>query len=115
MSTTRRATGINAGDPTRANLFEFLGIHLPDWMSNGLCAQADPDAWFPEKGGSTREAKRLCNGRTADDGGPTRRPPCPVREQCLRWALDHEERYGIWGGVSERDRRRLSRERRAAS
>lgn len=67
-----------------------------EWYERALCPQTDPDAFFPEKGGSTREAKRICLG-------------CPVRDQCLKWALDNDERFGIWGGLSERERRRLKR------
>jgi WhiB family redox-sensing transcriptional regulator len=66
----------------------------PGWMTGGVCAQVDPDLWFPEKGGSTRQAKALC-------------ARCPVRPECLAYALAHDERFGIWGGASERDRRRM--------
>lgn len=66
------------------------------WMLEATCLDADPEAFFPEKGGSTREAKRIC-------------AMCPVREPCLQYALEHEERFGIWGGLSERERRRLRR------
>ena len=69
----------------------------PQWMTGGVCAQVvDPELWFPEKGGSTREAKALC-------------ARCPVRPECLAYALAHDERFGVWGGASERDRRRLKR------
>ena len=67
------------------------------WQDQALCAQTDPEAFFPEKGGSTREAKRVCRG-------------CEVRAECLEYALEHDERFGIWGGMSERERRRLKRE-----
>ncbi len=67
------------------------------WQDNALCAQTDPEAFFPEKGGSTREAKKVC--RT-----------CDVRAECLEYALEHDERFGIWGGLSERERRRLKRD-----
>lgn len=67
-----------------------------DWQERALCAQTDPEAFFPEKGGSTREAKRICAG-------------CEVRSECLEYALAHDERFGIWGGLSERERRRLKR------
>jgi WhiB family transcriptional regulator, redox-sensing transcriptional regulator len=67
-----------------------------DWQDRALCAETDPEAFFPEKGGSTREAKRICSG-------------CEVRAQCLEYALAHDERFGIWGGLSERERRRLKR------
>lgn len=66
------------------------------WQERALCAQTDPEAFFPEKGGSTREAKRICSG-------------CEVKAECLDYALAHDERFGIWGGLSERERRRLRR------
>ena len=68
-----------------------------DWQEQALCAQTDPEAFFPEKGGSTREAKRICRA-------------CGVRDECLEFALEHDERFGIWGGLSERERRRLKRD-----
>jgi WhiB family redox-sensing transcriptional regulator len=68
-----------------------------DWQDRALCAQTDPEAFFPEKGGSTREAKRVCRS-------------CEVRAECLEYALEHDERFGIWGGMSERERRRLKRQ-----
>jgi len=67
------------------------------WQDQALCAQTDPEAFFPEKGGSTREAKRVCRS-------------CEVRAECLEYALENDERFGIWGGMSERERRRLKRE-----
>jgi WhiB family redox-sensing transcriptional regulator len=66
------------------------------WQERALCAQTDPEAFFPEKGGSTREAKKVCLS-------------CDVRSQCLEYALAHDERFGIWGGLSERERRRLKK------
>ncbi|BAH54622.1 WhiB family regulatory protein [Rhodococcus opacus B4] len=66
------------------------------WQERALCAQTDPEAFFPEKGGSTREAKRICLG-------------CEVKDECLDYALANDERFGIWGGLSERERRRLKR------
>lgn len=68
----------------------------PQWQEKALCAQTDPEAFFPEKGGSTREAKRICLG-------------CEVKDACLDYALANDERFGIWGGLSERERRRLKR------
>ncbi len=80
---------------------DALGLPAPSgadeqWQERALCAQTDPEAFFPEKGGSTREAKRICLG-------------CEVRDACLEYALAHDERFGIWGGLSERERRRLKR------
>jgi WhiB family redox-sensing transcriptional regulator len=81
---------------------EEVGIGVDDagtigWQDRALCAQTDPEAFFPEKGGSTREAKRVCRG-------------CEVRAECLEYALENDERFGIWGGLSERERRRLKRQ-----
>ena len=70
---------------------------LLSWQDLALCAQTDPEAFFPEKGGSTREAKRICVG-------------CEVKAECLEYALLQDERFGIWGGLSERERRRLKRQ-----
>ena len=67
-----------------------------EWQERALCAQTDPEAFFPEKGGSTREAKRVCMS-------------CEVRVQCLEYALENDERFGIWGGLSERERRRVKK------
>jgi WhiB family redox-sensing transcriptional regulator len=66
------------------------------WQADALCAQTDPEAFFPEKGGSTREAKKICQ-------------QCEVKSECLEYALSNDERFGIWGGLSERERRRLRR------
>jgi WhiB family redox-sensing transcriptional regulator len=68
-----------------------------DWQERALCAQTDPEAFFPEKGGSTREAKKVCAS-------------CQVRAECLEYALANDERFGIWGGLSERERRRVKKE-----
>ena len=65
-----------------------------DWHGRALCAQTDPEAFFPEKGGSTRDAKKICGS-------------CEVRARCLEYALHNDERFGIWGGLSERERRKL--------
>lgn len=72
------------------------GEGVLEWQERALCAQTDPEAFFPEKGGSTREAKRVCSS-------------CEVRAECLEYALANDERFGIWGGLSERERRRLKR------
>ena len=66
------------------------------WQERALCAQTDPEAFFPEKGGSTREAKKVCLS-------------CDVRSECLEYALAKDERFGIWGGLSERERRKLKK------
>lgn len=80
---------------------EIPGWNLPDpdemsWQDQALCAQTDPEAFFPEEGGSTQEAKRVCWG-------------CEVRAECLEYALATDERFGVWGGLSERERARVKR------
>src|SRR5438874_5929158 len=70
--------------------------HFVPWQDRARCREYDPEIFFPEKGGSSREAKRIC-------------AECPVRIECLNYALRRDERYGVWGGMSERERRRLKR------
>lgn len=67
------------------------------WADRAVCTQTDPDSFFPDKGGSTREAKAVC-------------ATCTVAAECLDWALAHDEKFGIWGGLSERERRRLKKQ-----
>lgn len=64
------------------------------WRRDALCAETDPDAFFPEKGGNTTDAKKVC-------------AQCGVRAQCLDYALSADERFGIWGGLSTAERDRL--------
>lgn len=82
---------------TVVDIFAAAGDEGPlSWQERALCAQTDPEAFFPEKGGSTREAKKVCGA-------------CDVRSECLDYALANDERFGIWGGLSERERRKLKR------
>ncbi len=67
-----------------------------EWTEDALCVQTDPELFFPEKGGSTREAKRVCMS-------------CDARSACLDYALANDERFGVWGGLSERERRKLKK------
>ena len=68
------------------------------WQEFANCLGVDPDLFFPERGASTRAAKEVCRG-------------CQVRESCLEFALANGEKFGIWGGMSERERRRIRRQR----
>lgn len=72
--------------------FQELASH--EWRQWASCAEVDPDSFFPDKGGSTRDAKRICAG-------------CAVQPECLAFAVEHRERFGIWGGLSERERQKL--------
>ena len=65
------------------------------WRDSALCAQTDPEIFFPDKGESVTAAKRVCRS-------------CEVRAECLQEALDRGERFGVWGGLSERERRALA-------
>jgi WhiB family redox-sensing transcriptional regulator len=67
-----------------------------NWQDQANCLGVDPDLFFPERGASTREAKEVCRG-------------CVVRLDCLEYALVNGEKFGIWGGLSERERRRLKK------
>ena len=71
------------------------------WWDYAICLGVDADLFFPDRGACTKEAKEVCRG-------------CVVREDCLEYALSHGEKFGIWGGMSERERRRLRRQRALA-
>jgi WhiB family redox-sensing transcriptional regulator len=88
--------GMGAGQGIAGLLGIGTEADAQSWQEQALCAETDPEAFFPEKGGSTREAKKICTG-------------CEVKAQCLEYALANDERFGIWGGLSERERRRLRR------
>ena len=66
-----------------------------DWAGQGQCAGQDPDALFVE-GREQRVAKAVCQG-------------CPVMAECLADALDNRTQFGVWGGMTERERRALLR------
>jgi len=74
----------------------------PAWHQHGACRGADPNLFFPERGESVKEAKAVC-------------ARCPVRAECLDYAMENHEVVGIWGGLSARERRQLSRTRREAA
>jgi WhiB family transcriptional regulator, redox-sensing transcriptional regulator len=81
-----------------SDLLELLLVREQPWQRQANCMGVDPDLFFPERGASTREAKEVCRG-------------CVVREDCLEHALSNGEKFGIWGGLSERERRRIRRRR----
>ena len=66
------------------------------WADFGRCVGVDPDVFFPRHGQDAAPAKSLCR-------------QCPVRSACLEWALDTNQKHGIWGGMTEGQRRRLRR------
>lgn len=64
------------------------------WQGKARCLEVDPEIFFPERGGSSKSARAVCK-------------QCEVRLECLRYALRNREQFGIWGGTSERERRKL--------
>ncbi|MDR3152421.1 MAG: WhiB family transcriptional regulator [Bifidobacteriaceae bacterium] len=70
---------------------------ISQWREYALCSQTNPTAFFPEKGGSTKDAKNVCTN-------------CVVKSECLEYALTNDIRFGIWGGKSERERRRFKKD-----
>jgi WhiB family redox-sensing transcriptional regulator len=80
----------------------LLDVAPTGWMRRANCLGLDPRLFFPERGELTQEARDVCSG-------------CVVREDCLAYALTSGEKHGIWGGLSERQRRRIRRAKAAAS
>lgn len=72
------------------------------WQDFANCRGADPDLFFPERGASTRAAKAICR-------------ECQVRAECLEFAIVSSEKFGIWGMMSERERRKIRKERQIAA
>ena len=77
-----------------ADLFRPRPYHDLSWQDDALCAQVDHALFYPDKGGSAKEAKQVCLA-------------CPVQAQCLRYALGTDDRFGVWGAMSERERRKI--------
>ncbi len=81
---------------------EALSAPDKSWQDYASCLGVDPELFFPDRGASTREAKAICRS-------------CTVREDCLEYSLVNGEKFGIWGGLSERERRRIRRLRSLGS
>jgi WhiB family redox-sensing transcriptional regulator len=84
------------------HLLEILENQDLAWQDLANCRGADPDLFFPERGASTRTAKSICGD-------------CSVQGDCLEFAIVSSEKFGIWGGLSERERRKIRRERSIAA
>jgi WhiB family transcriptional regulator, redox-sensing transcriptional regulator len=85
-------------DPACTDDHLLPGVLRPStWTVEALCQQVDPDAHFPEKGASAKDAKKVCAG-------------CTVRVQCLDYAIEHQEQYGVWGGLNYRERLRVAKQ-----
>jgi len=80
------------------SLIEALAVEDLSWQDYSNCRGGDANLFFPERGASTRKAKSICTS-------------CEVRTECLEFAISQGEKFGIWGGLSERERRRIRKER----
>lgn len=86
----------------QSKFIEALAVGELSWQDYANCRGADADLFFPERGASTRKAKAIC-------------AECQVRQECLEFAIQIGEKFGIWGGMSERERRKIRRERQLAA
>lgn len=71
---------------------------LSDWRRNAACRGLSPSLWYPERGDTGTQAKAVCRG-------------CDVKGECLEYALASGQKWGVWGGLSERELRKLRRRR----
>lgn len=96
------STGETKQQAQRREIREQLGRPADqEWKLEGSCARVDGELWYPEVGSTPHMAKRICQG-------------CDVIDQCLRWALETNERYGVWGGKTAMERRRMKPQEAAA-
>jgi WhiB family transcriptional regulator, redox-sensing transcriptional regulator len=105
-STSRPPTGLT-GSPVVVH--DMLAVATPGlgsdpesvtaWMAEGSCRVYPPNKFFPSDGAGVERARKICAA-------------CPVTEQCLDYALEHRIEHGVWGGCSERERRRILKRRR---
>lgn len=103
----RIAFRLNQAGYTRSGVWRIVKVRPPpvpltlrslEWIERGACAEVDPALFFPEVGdlGAKKKAKRVCKG-------------CDVATECLTYALDNDEEYGVWGGTTPTERHRLTR------
>jgi hypothetical protein len=79
-------------------LADIFHVDVPAWMDRALCAQTDPQLFFPESSANPNEAKRICSS-------------CPVQTECLTYAIEQNDPNGVWGGLGPRERKRLRKTR----
>jgi WhiB family redox-sensing transcriptional regulator len=100
---TPHCTGTGRGDEGASPMRITTPAHDPDsvtaWMADGNCRMYPPATFFPSDGAGVDKARRIC-------------ATCAVTEQCLEYALEHRIEHGVWGGCSERERRRILKRRR---
>lgn len=94
--------GVDTSEQGRMCMSCRLTRKIPDldttWTDDALCAQTDPDLFFPEKGGTSNDARAVCQ-------------QCPVIAECLTYALDARMSDGVWGGMSAAERKAILRKR----
>ena len=78
------------------------GSNDAKWMADGLCLKFDYDLCYPEKKARIADAKKVC-------------AMCPVRTDCLNWAIEHDETEGVWGGMGPAERRKEIKRRRTVT
>ena len=90
-----------------SGLRELLEARLPEWIDDpGVKCRGVTWLFYPESSATeVNQAKNVCNGANGH-------PVCPHRTRCLHYAIDNREFYGVWGGMSERDRRKVRAARR---
>lgn len=101
----RRLTAVPDPEPTAAEAVADAVRAAQagaDWRQHASCRGVDPDLFYPSRGEASTPAKEICG-------------TCPVQDECREYALDNDEKFGIWGGLSEKQRRQLRRTRREAS
>jgi len=85
-----------AGEPETAWATDTL-INPEPWTRNALCAQVDPELFFPPRNGAASSARQVCAA-------------CPVATMCLEYALRTGQTHGVWGGLSPRQLGKLRRD-----
>lgn len=70
-------------------------------VADALCAEVDPEMFFPDEGRSNKAARKICG-------------KCEIEEQCREWAVAHPRLDGIWGGTTERERQKIRMRKTAA-
>ena len=82
--------------PDTLDVLDIIERNRPKWMDLGSCRQYPQNWWYYDGAGGIGRARTICES-------------CPVQGECLTYALDHHEKFGMWGGKSERQRRRMLR------
>ena len=85
-------------DYEKESLNNILRLEELWWQDDANCKGVDPELFFPKRGESTRVAKEFCS-------------QCKAQEHCLEYSILNAEKFGIWGGLSERERRKIRKDR----